>query len=264
MWGFYVGTAGWSIPKSQANDFPETGTHLSRYSARLPAVEINSSFYRDHQAKTYARWATTTPEPFRFSVKVARRFTHEKRLAVSPLEVRDWLLGVCELGEKLGVLLIQLPPSLALAPAAEGFFAALREHFDGNLVLEPRHPSWTKPEALELFRTYQISKVTADPERCPVQESRAWEPTLAYYRLHGSPEIYKSRYDFNHLQPLAQEIREKLKQREAWCIFDNTTYGHAWTNALELEEIIQGEEKRVDYPYAYPRRPEPELFSPLH
>src|SRR3954470_6877514 len=75
-----VGTAGWSIPKEHAGRFPEQGSHLARYSRRLPAVEINSSFYRPHRPTTYARWAAETPEGFEFSVKVPREITHTRRL----------------------------------------------------------------------------------------------------------------------------------------------------------------------------------------
>ena len=68
----YIGTAGWSIPAHYAPDFAGAGTHLARYAAQMTAVEINSSFYRPHQRKTYERWAASVPEVFRFSVKLPR------------------------------------------------------------------------------------------------------------------------------------------------------------------------------------------------
>jgi len=73
-----VGCAGWAIPRQHAHRFPEQGTHLERYARRLPAVEINSSFYRSYQPKTYARWAASVPEHFRFAVKVPREITHRR------------------------------------------------------------------------------------------------------------------------------------------------------------------------------------------
>lgn len=75
-----VGVAGWSLPKEHADRFPAVGTHLERYAARLPAVEINSSFYKPHRPATYARWAESVPGDFRFSVKVPKVATHERRL----------------------------------------------------------------------------------------------------------------------------------------------------------------------------------------
>ena len=63
--GILIGCAGWSIRRELQSHFPDSGTHLERYAQRLPAVEINSSFYRPHQVKTYARWSDCTPDAFR-------------------------------------------------------------------------------------------------------------------------------------------------------------------------------------------------------
>jgi len=76
----FVGCAGWSLPREQWPAFAAEGTHLQRYASRFNAVEINSSFYRPHLPKTYARWAQSVPPGFRFSVKVPQRITHELRL----------------------------------------------------------------------------------------------------------------------------------------------------------------------------------------
>src|SRR5690349_12428290 len=67
-----VGCAGWSLPKEHADRFPAEGSHLERYAACFPAVEINSSFYKPHRPTTYARWAASVPPDFRFSVKVPK------------------------------------------------------------------------------------------------------------------------------------------------------------------------------------------------
>jgi uncharacterized protein YecE (DUF72 family) len=72
-----IGCAGWNIPKEAAAAFPPAGSHLERYAAVFPVVEINSSFYKPHQPKTYARWADSVPPDFRFAVKVPRAITHD-------------------------------------------------------------------------------------------------------------------------------------------------------------------------------------------
>ncbi|MDQ3815662.1 MAG: DUF72 domain-containing protein, partial [Armatimonadota bacterium] len=76
----YIGCAGWSIPSPHAPEFPAAGSHLERYAARFPAVEINSSFYRPHRPQTYERWAAAVPTHFQFAVKVPKIITHERRL----------------------------------------------------------------------------------------------------------------------------------------------------------------------------------------
>jgi uncharacterized protein YecE (DUF72 family) len=107
-----VGTAGWSVPSRYAAEIPPGGSHLERYARRLNAVEINSAFHRPHQRKTYERWARSAPAGFRFSVKLPKVMTHEQRLADCGELLDRFVAEVAGLGDKLGVLLVQLPPNL--------------------------------------------------------------------------------------------------------------------------------------------------------
>src|SRR6185436_11229797 len=93
------------------------GGHLARYSRRFNASEINSSFHRPHRPVTYARWAACVPEDFRFSVKVPRAITHERRLSDAADLFAGFLAELAPLEDKLGPLLVQLPPSLAFDAA---------------------------------------------------------------------------------------------------------------------------------------------------
>ena len=143
-----VGCAGWSIPKEHADRFPAEGSHLARYAGRFPAVEINSSFYKPHRPATYARWAASVPAGFRFSVKVPKVATHERRLVDTDDVLDSFLAEATQLGDKLGPLLVQLPPSLTFsADVAERFFASLRDGSTATWPCEPRHPTWFEPEA---------------------------------------------------------------------------------------------------------------------
>lgn len=239
---FYIGTAGWSLPKQVQSLFPTNGTHLQKYSQVFNAVEINSAFYKNHKAATYAKWAAETPEHFRFSVKLNKYFIHEKRFLESGEFLKETLKGLQELGPKLAVLLIQLPPSLEFdSSAVQNFLIQLREMYSGQITFEPRHISWGKPKALELLRSFDISKVIADPEPCPVSDHETSQSSsLQYIRWHGSPEVYRSRYSLHALQTLSENIcHQKLSSSETWVIFDNTTFGYATENALELKQLIQ-------------------------
>lgn len=95
---------------------------MQRYASRFNAVEINSSFYRPHLSKTYERWAQSVPSTFRFSVKVPKRITHELRLQRCETALDEFLEHSLQLREKLGCLLIQLPPSLSYEPAIASAF----------------------------------------------------------------------------------------------------------------------------------------------
>src|SRR3954464_15705052 len=123
-----IGTAGWSIPREAQPGFPGGGSHLERYAAVLPAVEINSTFHRPHRASTFERWAASVPRAFRFSIKLPRTVTHDQRLAASARLLDAFLSAFTRLRSRLGCLLVQLPPSLAFdARIARAFFIALRK-----------------------------------------------------------------------------------------------------------------------------------------
>lgn len=233
---YRVGTAGWSVPKPHAQAFPSEGSHLERYAARFPAVEINSSFYRPHRPTTYARWAATVPPGFRFAVKVPRELTHDRRL-VDPGETLQRFLGEAgTLGEALGPLLIQLPPSLQYdAGVASGFLSELRSRFGGGAVCEPRHPSWFSREAERMLRDFRVARVAADPAVVPQAAEPGGWPGLAYFRLHGSPKIYHSAYRPEEIDLTARRMRAAAQDAdECWCIFDNTALGEAAHDAMAL------------------------------
>jgi uncharacterized protein YecE (DUF72 family) len=231
----YVGCAGWYLPKDAQPLFPAEGTHLQRYAARFPAVEINSSFYRPHQPKTYARWAASVGEDFRFTVKMPRAITHERRLHDVTPSLDAFLSEVAALGERLGCLLVQLPPSLPFgAHVATLFFASLRARFTGAVALEPRHASWFTDEATDLLVAHQVARVAADPAPVPAAAEPAGWHEPVYVRLHGSPRMYYSPYDDTYLDTLAIRLLQAARSATVWCIFDNTAEGAATRDALGL------------------------------
>ena len=227
-----IGTAGWTIPAALKPHFPGDGAQLDKYAARMNAVEINSSFYRPHQRKTYERWAASVPEDFRFSVKLPRNITHERRLQDFEAPLARFLGETAGLGDKLGVILVQLPPSLAFdAVAAAALFTALA----GNAIAcEPRHASWFGPEAEAMMTRHGVARVAADPPRHREDGSPGGDRRVTYYRWHGSPRIYWSAYDDARLAALARTLRDEA---QAWCIFDNTAAGAALDDALRLRAM---------------------------
>jgi uncharacterized protein YecE (DUF72 family) len=230
-----VGCAGWAVPAGDAAAFPGPGSHLERYSRTLDAVEINSTFYRPHRLTTYERWAASVPAGFRFSAKVPKSITHVRRLAGTGDALRAFLDEVGRLGTRLGPLLVQLPPSLAFDPrVAPAFFAALRRLHAGPVACEPRHATWFRPEVEALLADQRVARVAADPAPVP----GAWRPAgwsgLAYFRLHGSPQVYRSSYDEAFLDWLVTQLGGLPETTEAWCIFDNTAAGASTANARAL------------------------------
>jgi uncharacterized protein YecE (DUF72 family) len=237
-----IGCAGWAIPKRFASAFPGPGSHLERYAQRFAAVEINSSFYRPHLRSTYERWAASVPEGFAFAVKAPRQITHGLRLADAGAALDAFLAQVSGLGDKLGPLLFQLPPSLVFnAQLARWFFDALRARFAGSVVCEPRHPDWFSRPAGDLMSEFQISRAAADPPPVAAAKDPGGSTKIVYFRLHGSPQIYYSDYSSGELVQFAQRLRHAGHDcHSAWCIFDNTAAGAGLGNALTLRELLRG------------------------
>jgi len=230
-----IGCAGWSIPKLSAPAFPAEGTHLERYARVFPAVEVNSSFYRPHKPETWARWTDSTPPDFRFAAKLPRSITHERRLKDSTDLLERFLFEVGHLGDRLGPLLVQLPPTLRFDPAvAEPFFTALRARFGGLVVCEPRHPSWFAEQPERLLIDHAVARVAADPAPVPAAAEPAGWDGLRYWRLHGSPHMYRSAYALDVLDRLARRFRQEARERPVWCVFDNTAEFHAVDDALTM------------------------------
>jgi uncharacterized protein YecE (DUF72 family) len=233
-----IGTAGWTIPKIVADRFPAEGSGLERYASIFSCAEINSSFHRSHRESTWTRWADSVPAQFAFSAKLSKAITHKSRLVDCESLLDGALAEMLLLREKLRILLVQLPPSLAFdAAVAEKFLAALRRRWDGDIACEPRHATWFDAEADALLADHRIARVAADPPPVPGAERPGGWDGLFYYRLHGSPVKYRSSYDDGRLEGLARQIAA-AGEAPAWCIFDNTASSAATGDALELADLL--------------------------
>lgn len=234
-----IGCAGWSIDPGHADRFGEGASVLARYATVFDCVEINSSFHRPHRPETYARWAAAVPMRFRFSVKLPKAISHEARLQRTGEALAGFAGDVAGLGRKLGGLLLQLPPSLAYdARVAETFFAMLRRRFDVPVACEPRHASWWAPRVDVLWQRHGIARVAADPALSPAAAEPGGAGAWQYWRLHGAPRMYYSRYEEPALRTWARALAAHARRgRPAWCVFDNTAHGQATGNALRLREL---------------------------
>lgn len=240
MTAWWIGTAGWAIPRQSAAEFPADGTTLERYAARLNAAEINSSFHRSHRPATYERWAASVPEGFRFAIKLPKAITHVRRLVDCAEPLAAFAAEIAPLAPRRGPVLVQLPPSLAFdAGIAERFFAEAHAALGGQFACEPRHASWFSAEAGRLLIEHRVARVAADPARVAGAEQPGGWPGLAYFRLHGSPRTYWSAYDEQALALWAARARAAAERADQlWLIFDNTAGGAAAGNALTIRRLF--------------------------
>lgn len=232
----FIGCAGWSVASGRP-EFSEGASVLERYATRFNAVEINSSFHRAHRPATYAKWAASTPPGFRFSVKVPKAVTHTAKLRDCAAPLAEFVEQVSHLGDRLGPLLVQLPPSLNFDPdLAADFLGTLRTLTPAPIACEARHASWFTPEADALLTAHRVSQVAADPAPVPQAARPGGWRGLAYYRWHGSPRRYYSAYSEETLKALAQEI--SALTGDVWVIFDNTAGGEAVGNGMGLRSLL--------------------------
>jgi len=238
--GVRIGCAGWTLARRFETLFPGDGSHLARYARTFTAVELNSTFHRSHRPATYSRWVETVGPDFRFATKIPKEISHRLKLENAADALDRYLAEVLSLGAKMGPLLLQLPPSFAYDRAVVApFIELLRSRFDGDVVYEPRHPSWFADPVDELLQEHRIARVAADPARV-VEASRpgGWGG-LVYYRWHGSPRIYYSEYAEERLADLATEIgRHEARGVPVWVIFDNTASGAAAGDAQTLQSLL--------------------------
>jgi uncharacterized protein YecE (DUF72 family) len=223
-----IATAAWAIPKTVAERFDQEGNGLRRYASMFGGVEINSTFYRRHKTSTFARWAGSVPDSFRFSVKIPREITHDRAMKDIVEPFQTFLSDIAPLAEKRGPLLCQLPPSLAFASDEfEIAFKTMRAAEKGSIAIEARHRSWASSEALNLLEKYAIDRVLADP--APVWPARDFDTPPRYVRLHGKPKTYYSPYTDAEIRSFSRFLMP-----DSWCVFDNTASGAAIENALTM------------------------------
>jgi uncharacterized protein YecE (DUF72 family) len=159
-----IGTSGYQYDFWRGHFYGEKCKHadmLAEFGAKLPTVEINSSFYRTPKREVVERWASQVPEDFRFAIKASRRITHIKRLKDVAEDVGYLFAVVQALEGKLGAVLFQLPPNLKQDLARlDGFLQALPA--GARAALEFRHESWFADEVYDRLRAREVALCISD------------------------------------------------------------------------------------------------------
>lgn len=176
-------------------------------------------------------------DSFRFALKIPKLISHEKRLVAAGHDLEAFLSETKELGITRGPLLLQLPPKFGFDQSiAANFFGLTRTLYDGDFVVEPRHPSWFDASVDQLLAAYEIARVGADPRRADCGFAPGGFRGLSYVRLHGSPRVYFSSYSAERLAEITALLRDQ--PGPCWCVFDNTASGAAAANALQLVQML--------------------------
>ncbi len=233
-----VGTSGWSYDHWEGLFYPQNlpkPQWLNYYTEHFDTVELNSSFYRLHKRRAFEGWKEKTPPGFLWAVKGSRYITHIKRLTDPEETLSRFYESVEGLGEKIGPILFQLPPSLKFDHTLlNTFLKALKKGY--RYTLEIRHPSWISAESMEILKEYQVAFCVSDTAgRFPYHE--AITANFIYIRLHGSKKLYASDYTEAELREWVRKIGEWNKDTHVY--FDNDFGAYAPKNAQRLKQILE-------------------------
>jgi uncharacterized protein YecE (DUF72 family) len=236
-----IGTAGWSYGHWLGTFYP-TGARspdfLALYADHFDSVEINRTFYKLPAPATMAAWRAQSPPDFIFAAKASRYLTHRKKLK-DPEEPIARLLGCVEaLEEKLGPVLVQLPPRWRADPdRLARFLAQLPEQH--RYAFEFRDPSWHDDRIFTLLAQRGAAFCIFDlaGKRSPVEVTAGF----VYVRLHGPGGPYQGSYDGRTLSGWARRIRRWSEAgKDVYCYFDNDEKAYAPHDALRLKAMVEG------------------------
>lgn len=229
----HVGTSGYSYKEWKGDFYPEdlpAKEMLSYYSRRLPAVEINNTFYRLPQPGMIENWKTQVPARFRFSIKATQRITHIKRLNNVADETKYLLETAALLEQRLGVVLFQLPPNMKKDSARLKAFLSLLPA-DVRSAFEFRHETWFDDEVFTLLRAKDCALVVSDTDEKPLTEivgTAKW----GYLRLR------RTAYEENDLGQWLQRVREQ-KWKDAFVFFKHEDEGTGPKLAARFLELAK-------------------------
>lgn len=241
----FIGTSGYVYRHWRGRFYPAdlaVRGWLPFYAARFHTVELNSTFYRLPERRTFRAWRESVPERFVFAVKASRFMTHVKRLRAPAAPLARLLRRVRALDTALGPLLFQLPERFHFdAGRLDLLLRALaRQRFVPRIraVLEVRHASWLTGAALERLERSGVALCCSDWTECPV--AGPLTAPFVYLRRHGAGRRYGGSYPEDALRRDADDIRAWLASgRDVYVYFNNDENAYAARDAARLIELVE-------------------------
>jgi len=241
-----IGTSGWSYKEWEKIFYPDSKTpKLSYYSKIFETAEIDSTFYANPTRGMVFGWAKNTPKTFQFSVKLPQLITHKKKLDLTKgveVDLQNFLGLLRPLSEtnKLGPLLIQLPPSFSSdrMDSLEKFFEVLPDGY--KFAVEFRNASWLEDtkQVRSLLTKYKVSNTIVDEPLLPI-DLDVTSKEFAFVRWHGRGEKlwYNYKYSEEEVKPWIARVKEiSSKVKKTYGYWNNHFSAFAIENALTLLE----------------------------
>lgn len=237
-----IGTSGWSYDHWQSVLYPPgtpTRERLLWYTQRFGTVEVNSTFYHWPQESTFVNWRQRLPDHFLLTVKAPRGLTHAARLYAPESWLERILPRLQTLQEKLGVLLVQLPPAMPCDLVRLGYFLEQLPPWL-RVAVEFRHPSWHAEDVFALLERHGAAYCIMSGAGLPCL-LRATAP-FVYVRLHGpdAQRLYGGSYSDDDLRWWTARMAEWTAEgRPVFAYFNNDGGGNAVRNAETLQRMVK-------------------------
>jgi len=237
---WWIGCSGFHYKHWKGTFYPEKLAQtkwFDYYNNRFKTLELNVTFYRFPQLSFLENWYKKSPGNFSFSVKAPRAITHYKQFINTKELVADFYVTIQEgLKDKLGCVLFQLPPRMAYK---EEKLQQIIDNLDPSFknVLEFRNPSWWNQEVYNTLAKHNITFCGMSHPSLP--DEVVMNTKTVYFRFHGVPDLYRSKYEMDVLQRISDEIQINKAIKEAFIYFNNDIDALAITNAVEMEAYVE-------------------------
>jgi uncharacterized protein YecE (DUF72 family) len=232
----FIGTSGYSYPYWKNRFYPQklpASQQLNFYNAVFNTVELNYTFYRFPTVINLQKAASQTYDNFRFSVKIHKTITHTLRMQNAKEKINEFIDIITEgLGDKLGCVLYQLPPSFSYSEERLDNILNCVKHNSSNII-EFRHASWWQEKVYDSLRQSNLTFCSVSYPGLPDEDIITSD--IFYKRMHGIPELFKSPYDETTLITLAKRIPENIT---SFVYFNNTMYEAGYSNAAFLKTLL--------------------------
>jgi uncharacterized protein YecE (DUF72 family) len=235
-----IGTSGWQYDHWRGTFYPEGVAKtrwLEHYAQRFATVEVNNTFYRLPEARTFVDWAARTPEDFVFAVKASRFLTHVRRLRDPEEPVQRLVDRLESLGDRQGPVLLQLPPTLEIdCDLLDETLSAFPR--STRLAVEPRHPSWFVDDLRRLLERRGAALCLSDTagRHPPLWRTTDW----GYIRFHRGRALPPPCYGRQALAGWAERIRSLWSSTDTvHCYFNNDERGCAPSDARRFALAVR-------------------------
>lgn len=234
---YRIGTSGYQYNHWKGVFYPEDlpkKEWFDFYSEHFDTVEINNTFYRLPEIKTFRSWKKQAPKDFCYALKFSRFGTHVKRLKEPSASIRKFLSRAKQLNETLGPILVQLPPNWKPELARlKGFLEAASKNY--RWAIEFRDNRWLYDEVYEVLKRHNAALCIHDMIR---DHPRPTTTNWVYLRFHG--HHYGGNYSRKFLVEWAEQIQQyRSKGLDVFAYFNNDLHGHAIKNAADLRRFVE-------------------------